>query len=117
MFSLYKYLLELFIKIVFMFPTQKAARYLFLIKSFPFSVVKEPPYSVKESGYAGFALPIEIHLRNKDEPKKVSFHYDLNLQQAGAPIIKVQKEKYIFNSPNDEFKMKLLKGGGSVSIT
>lgn len=83
---------------------------------FIFSVVKEPPYSVKESGYAGFALPIEIHLRNKDEPKKVSFHYDLNLQQAGAPIIKVQKEKYIFNSPNEEFKLKLLKGGGSVSV-
>ena len=78
------------------------------------SVVKEPPYSVKESGYAGFNLPIDIYLRNNNEPKKIRFNYDLNLQQSGPPIIKVQKEKYIFNSPAEDFRMKLLKGGAIV---
>lgn len=78
----------------------------------PRRVVKEPPYSVKESGYAGFTLPIEVYLRNKDEPKKITFNYDLNLQPTGPPLIKVQKEKYVFNMPNEDFKFKLLKGGG-----
>ncbi|XP_044262135.1 protein AF-9 isoform X2 [Tribolium madens] len=80
----------------------------------PKRVVKEPPYSVKESGYAGFNLPIDIYLRNNNEPKKIRFNYDLHLQQSGPPIIKVQKEKYVFNSVNDEFKMKLLKGGATI---
>lgn len=79
-------------------------------------VVREPPYSVKESGYAGFNFPIEIYLRNRDEPKRIKFNYDLHLQNSGPPIIKVQKEKYVFSLPNDEFKHKLLKGGGSVGV-
>ncbi|RZC39666.1 YEATS and/or MIP-T3 domain containing protein [Asbolus verrucosus] len=80
----------------------------------PKRVVKEPPYSVKESGYAGFNLPIDIYLRNNNEPKKIRFNYDLHLQQSGPAILKVQKEKYVFNSPTEEFKMKLLKGGGTI---
>ncbi|KRT81064.1 hypothetical protein AMK59_5923 [Oryctes borbonicus] len=80
----------------------------------PKRVVKEPPYSVKESGYAGFNLPIEIYLRNKDEPKKIKFNYDLHLQPNGPTIMNVQKEKYIFSSPNEEFKNKLLRGGGII---
>lgn len=78
------------------------------------SVVKEPPYSVKESGYAGFNLPIDIYLRNNNEPKKIRFNYDLHLQPSGPPILKVQKEKYVFNSVSDEFKIKLMKGGATV---
>ncbi|GJQ72676.1 hypothetical protein Trydic_g1336 [Trypoxylus dichotomus] len=80
----------------------------------PKRVVKEPPYLVKESGYAGFNLPIEIYLRNKDEPKKIKFNYDLHLQPNGPTIMNVQKEKYVFSSINDEFKNKLLRGGGII---
>ncbi|EEZ97363.1 protein ENL [Tribolium castaneum] len=80
----------------------------------PKRVVKEPPYSVKESGYAGFNFPIDIYLRNNNEPKKIRFTYDLTLQQSGPPIVKVQKEKYVFTSVSDEFKMKLLKGGATI---
>lgn len=86
-----------------------------ILKNFPFLVIKEPPYSVKESGYAGFNLPIEIYLQNKDEPKKIKFNYDLHLQTNGPAISKVLKEKHVFNNPNEEFKSKLLKGGGVVS--
>ncbi|KAF5279929.1 hypothetical protein FQA39_LY18193 [Lamprigera yunnana] len=77
-------------------------------------VIKEPPYSVKESGYAGFTLPVEIYLRNKDEPKKLSFNYDLHLQPSGAPISEVQSKKYVFSMPPEDFKLKLLKGGGVI---
>jgi YEATS domain-containing protein 1/3 len=77
-------------------------------------VVKEPPYSVKESGYAGFNLPIDIYLRNNNEPKKIRFNYDLHLQPVGPTIVKTQKEKYTFNSLTDDFKIKLLKGGGMI---
>ncbi|XP_018323242.1 protein ENL [Agrilus planipennis] len=80
----------------------------------PKRVVKEPPYSVKESGYAGFTLPIEIYLRNKDEPKKITFNYDLTLQPTGPAICKLQKEKFVFNNPSEEFRHKLLKGGGMI---
>lgn len=72
-----------------------------------FTVVKEPPFSIKESGYAGFIFPIEIYLKNKDEPKKIKFSYDFTLQQSGF-----LKDRYIFQNPNEEFRKKLLKGGG-----
>ncbi|XP_049872171.1 protein AF-9 [Pectinophora gossypiella] len=73
----------------------------------PRRVVKEPPFSIKESGYAGFVFPIEIYLKNKDEPKKIKFSYDFTLQQSGF-----LKDRYIFQNPNEEFRKKLLKGGG-----
>ncbi|XP_053612105.1 protein AF-9 [Plodia interpunctella] len=73
----------------------------------PRRVVKEPPFSLKESGYAGFLIPIDIYLKNKDEPKKIPFVYDLNLHNSG-----LLKDRYVFQNPNDEFKKKLLKGGG-----
>lgn len=81
-----------------------------------FAVVKSPPYNVKESGYAGFNLPIDIYLKNDEEPKRIRFNYDLHLQNDGPPIMKVQKEKYVFVAPTSEFKNNLLKGGGIVSI-
>ncbi|KAM3965419.1 LOW QUALITY PROTEIN: uncharacterized protein ACR2FA_000253 [Aphomia sociella] len=73
----------------------------------PKRVVKEPPFSLKESGYAGFIFPIEIYLKNKDEPKKIQFSYDFSLQQSGF-----LKDRYIFQNPNEDFRKKLLKGGG-----
>lgn len=80
-----------------------------------FLVVKEPPYVVKESGYAGFPLPIEIYVRNKEEPRKIKFNYELILQDRGSPpISRVIREVYVF-SPSEDFRRKLIKGGG-VSI-
>lgn len=81
----------------------------------PKRIIKEPPFLLKESGYAGFQLLIDIYLRNRDHPKKISFTYDLELPLKGGPkIVRTQKEKYIFTNPNDEFRYKLLKGGGVV---
>lgn len=73
----------------------------------PKRVIKEPPYTVKEAGYAGFVLTIDIYLRNRDEPKKVTFEYDLDLQPS-----KAQMNEFIIATPSDEFKRKCLKGGG-----
>lgn len=75
-------------------------------------VVKEAPYSVKESGYAGFVLTIDIYVKNREEPKKISFSYDLDLQQTGPTIQRKQSEKFIFTNPSEELRRKLLKGGG-----
>jgi len=78
----------------------------------PKRVVKEPPYVVKESGYAGFPLPIDIYVRNKDEPKKISFTYELELQGCGSPpLVRNKRETYTF-SPSEDFRRKLIKGGG-----
>lgn len=67
---------------------------------------------VKESGYGCFSLPIEVYFKNKDEPRKVRFEYDLFLQSEGPPISHVRYEKMTFKNPSEDFRMKLIKGGG-----
>ncbi|KAK6631267.1 hypothetical protein RUM44_005793 [Polyplax serrata] len=78
----------------------------------PRRVIKEPPYLVKESGYAGFVLPIDVYLKNKEEPKKISFQYDLQLQPSGPPISRVLREPRLFQNPSEDFRRKLIRGGG-----
>ncbi|XP_056432156.1 LOW QUALITY PROTEIN: protein AF-9 [Gadus chalcogrammus] len=79
----------------------------------PKRVFKDPPYKVEESGYAGFILPIEVYFRNKEEPKKVRFDYDLFLHLEGHPPVNhLRCEKLTFNNPTEEFRKKLLKAGG-----
>ncbi|CAL1680329.1 unnamed protein product [Lasius platythorax] len=80
----------------------------------PKRVLKEPPFVVKESGYAGFIIPIEIYLKNKDEPKKIHIQYDLILQPSGPPINNAIRHSELIRNPSDEFKKKLLKGGAVV---
>nr|CAD7457441.1 unnamed protein product [Timema tahoe] len=92
---------------------EKVVFYLHNTFTKPKRVIKDPPYSVKESGYAGFIIPIEIYFKNKDEPKKVRFDYDLNLQSNGPPISKVVREKYVFPNPSEDLRRRLIKGGGS----
>uniref|UniRef100_A0A8C6P7V5 MLLT3 super elongation complex subunit n=1 Tax=Nothobranchius furzeri TaxID=105023 RepID=A0A8C6P7V5_NOTFU len=80
----------------------------------PKRVCKDPPYKVEESGYAGFILPIEVYFKNKEEPKKVRFDYDLFLHLEGHPPVNhLRCEKLTFNNPTDEFRRKLLKAGGT----
>ncbi|TRY83067.1 hypothetical protein DNTS_013529, partial [Danionella cerebrum] len=76
-------------------------------------VCKDPPYKVEESGYAGFILPIEVYFKNKEEPKKVRFDYDLFLHLEGHPPVNhLRCEKLTFNNPTEDFRRKLLKAGG-----
>ncbi|CAI7996276.1 Protein AF-9 [Geodia barretti] len=87
----------------------------FLHESFakPKRVVKEPPYQVSESGYGSFNLPVEVYFRNKDEPKKVRFEYDLLLPNLNdPPINQIRSECLTFQNPSEEFRQKLLKAGG-----
>ncbi|KAM4565253.1 protein AF-9 [Fundulus diaphanus] len=80
----------------------------------PKRVCKDPPYKVEESGYAGFILPIEVYFKNKEEPKKVRFDYDLFLHLEGHPPVNhLRCEKLTFNNPTEEFRRKLLKAGGT----
>ena len=79
-------------------------------------VIKEPPYQVSESGYGSFNLPVEVFFRNKDEPKKVRFEYDLLLPNLNdPPINQIRSECLTFQNPSEEFRQKLLKAGGVVS--
>ncbi|XP_068090514.1 protein AF-9 isoform X4 [Hyperolius riggenbachi] len=85
----------------------------FTFESFYLGVCKDPPYKVEESGYAGFILPIEVYFKNKEEPKKVRFDYDLFLHLEGHPPVNhLRCEKLTFNNPTEEFRRKLLKAGG-----
>ena len=75
-------------------------------------VFKEPPYEVAESGYGSFMLPVEVFFRNKEEPRKVLFEYDLVLPNLhDPPINEVRSECLTFQNPSDEFKKKLLMSG------
>uniref|UniRef100_UPI00358F6E06 protein AF-9-like isoform X2 n=1 Tax=Myxine glutinosa TaxID=7769 RepID=UPI00358F6E06 len=84
----------------------------------PKRVCKEPPFRLEESGYAGFTMPIEVYFRNKEEPKKVCFEYDLFLNLEGHPPVNhIRCEKLTFSNPTEEFRLKLLMAGGvSVSL-
>uniref|UniRef100_UPI0035900A23 protein AF-9-like isoform X1 n=2 Tax=Myxine glutinosa TaxID=7769 RepID=UPI0035900A23 len=78
----------------------------------PKRVYKEPPYEVEESGYAGFVMPVHIYFKNTENPRKMSFEYDLFLQTPGQPPVShVRCEKLIFNCPSPEFHARLLKAG------
>ncbi|XP_078695314.1 protein ENL-like [Branchiostoma floridae x Branchiostoma belcheri] len=77
----------------------------------PKRAVKEPPYEVSESGYAGFLLPIEVYFKNKEEPRKVQFQYDLFLY-TDMPVNNIRPERLTFNNPSEEFRRRLIKGGG-----
>ncbi|XP_044274955.1 protein ENL isoform X2 [Varanus komodoensis] len=82
----------------------------------PKRVCKEPPYKVEESGYAGFIMPIEVHFKNKEEPKRVCFTYDLFLNLEGNPPVNhLRCEKLTFNNPTKEFRHKLIKAGGEAN--
>uniref|UniRef100_A0A452J642 YEATS domain-containing protein n=1 Tax=Gopherus agassizii TaxID=38772 RepID=A0A452J642_9SAUR len=82
----------------------------------PKRVCKEPPYKVEESGYAGFIMPIEVYFKNKEEPKKVCFTYDLFLNLEGNPPVNhLRCEKLTFNNPTKEFRHKLIKAGGDAN--
>ena len=81
-------------------------------------MVKDPPYQVSESGYGSFNLPVEVYFRNKDEPKKVRFEYDLLLPNLNdPPINQIRSECLTFQNPSEEFKQKLLKAGGVITGT
>uniref|UniRef100_A0A8C1SEK8 MLLT1 super elongation complex subunit a n=1 Tax=Cyprinus carpio TaxID=7962 RepID=A0A8C1SEK8_CYPCA len=83
----------------------------------PKRVCKEPQYKVEESGYAGFLMPIEVYFKNKEEPKKVCFNYDLFLNLEGNPPVNhLRCEKLTFNNPTRDFRRKLVKAGGIMVV-
>ncbi|KTF81991.1 hypothetical protein cypCar_00015690, partial [Cyprinus carpio] len=102
------------------FPKPKRGRhksFIINLKTYDETVCKEPPYKVEESGYAGFLMPIEVYFKNKEEPKKVCFNYDLFLNLEGNPPVNhLRCEKLTFNNPTHEFRRKLVKAGGAVVI-
>lgn len=78
---------------------------------FVISAFKSPPYQLTECGYAGFLMCIDIYFRAKEEPKKVTFEYDLFLQIEGPPVSNVRCEKLTFTNPSEDFKGRLLNAG------
>ncbi|KAK7087021.1 Protein ENL, partial [Halocaridina rubra] len=88
-----------------------------LHKSFakPKRILKVPPYRVNEKGYGGFTMPIEITFKTNhpEDTRKTCFEYDLYLQHVdNPPINNMRKEKLTFLKPSEDFRKKLLQGGG-----
>ena len=56
-----------------------------------------------------------MHFKNREEPKKVFFEYDLLLPALGLPpVSNIRSEALTFKNPTDEFKRKVLKAGGVI---
>ena len=93
---------------------------IFIDKNYFFSVCKEPPYKLSESGYGSFTLPIEVFFKTnaKEDPRKHMINYELTLQLRGLPPLNVTKvEALTFINPSDEFEKRLLKAGAVVLPT
>jgi len=71
-----------------------------------------------ESGYASFALKLEIHFSNETCHKGenvIHYEYDLYLPGDGQPPVKhFRQERLLFKNTPPEFRAKL-KAGGAVS--
>ena len=68
---------------------------------------------MKESGYGSFNMRIEVFFRNKEDLKSQMFEYDLLLPNSqDPPINQLRSETLTFQSPNEEFRARLIKGGG-----
>uniref|UniRef100_A0A6G1SL18 Protein ENL n=1 Tax=Aceria tosichella TaxID=561515 RepID=A0A6G1SL18_9ACAR len=79
--------------------------------------VTAPPYQVKETGYAGFEIPIQVYFKSKDKLNHVVFMLDLCLL-TNKPHSLIRLEKVKFNNPPKEFEKLLLKSGAQlISIT
>ena len=80
----------------------------------PKRTIKEPPYRLKESGYAGFDIIIDVHLKTgKNEPKRFfQMMYSLYLDPA---VNDFKQHTEVINNPSEELRKRLIKGGG-VSI-
>lgn len=69
---------------------------------------------LKECGYAGFELDIDIYFKcQRDEQKKITFRYDLTLPSKGSTSAS-ERRYHTFANPSSEFRRKLLDGGGVV---
>lgn len=70
----------------------------------------EPPFQIRETGYAGFEIPITIYFKNKDKPNDLQFVHDLTLlNNKTNNHTTVEKIKFI--SPNRDFERYLIKSG------
>jgi len=77
------------------------------------TVLKHPPYEVTECGYGSFETTIEVHFRNKSEPRKAEITFDLWLATGSYdPVTTQRSERMRFYDVTDEFATKLFKAGG-----
>lgn len=93
-------------------PTNKYSKSFHLIYKNP-TEITEPPYQVKETGYAGFEIPIEIYFKNRDKQNHLVYVVDLCLLTE-LPNSSSKKEKLTFYNPNKDFERCLLKAGAQV---
>lgn len=77
------------------------------------TVLTEPPYQVRETGYAGFDIPIEVHFKNKDKPNSLKLVHDLVLL-TDKPNQTSRIEKVTFINPSKDFEKCLVKSGAQL---
>lgn len=71
--------------------------------------LREPPYRLKESGWASFTPRIDIHFKSRDDQKPFSVFYDLELLRPTT-----QKYFHIISSASSDFRHRLLENGALV---
>lgn len=81
----------------------------------PHREITEPPFQVKETGYAGFEIPIEIYFKNRDKPNHLVFVLDLCLLTDKSNS-SIKSQKVSFHNPNREFEKCLNKTGAQMIL-
>lgn len=68
---------------------------------------------MKETGYAGFEIPIQIYFKNREKPNHLVFVHDLSLlANKSNDASTIEKIKFI--NPNREFEKCLIKSGAQL---
>ncbi|XP_059061552.1 uncharacterized protein LOC131854453 [Achroia grisella] len=81
---------------------------------YPKRVCQEPPYEIQESGCASVDVPIHVHLKFNNEPKKIRLRYSLVIESNTKRSSESRCIYYDFENPSEQLWKALMKGGGEI---
>ena len=76
------------------------------------AVVSKPPYQISTTGWGQFMSQVEFRFHN-GETEKIKYY--ISLPEPGeSPLINSETVDFCFKNPSEEFKRRLLQGGGVI---
>ena len=76
------------------------------------AVVSKPPYTFSATGWGQFISQVEFRFHNS-EREKINYYITLPNPDE-SPLEKSETVHFCFQNPNEEFKKRLLQGGGII---
>ena len=79
------------------------------------AVVSEPPYILSATGWGQFMSQVEFRFHNS-EREKIKYYITLPKPDE-SPLKNSETVHFCFKNPSEEFKRRLLQGGGIIVPT